>query len=115
MDHHNRKKFFSDLKYYFWDDPFLFKVCADQIIRCCVLHDEGLKILFHCHNRPTGGYYNVNRMAEKVLEGGFYWPSIFRDAHEYVVVCDKCQRTGNISKRDEMLQKYIFECEVFDV
>lgn len=28
-----RKKFFSKLKYYFWEKPFLFKYYADQIIR----------------------------------------------------------------------------------
>ncbi|GKD01587.1 hypothetical protein Tco_1171861, partial [Tanacetum coccineum] len=35
-----KKKFFSDLKYYFWDDPHLFKVCADQIIRRCLFRKE---------------------------------------------------------------------------
>nr|GEX70397.1 hypothetical protein [Tanacetum cinerariifolium]GEX71809.1 hypothetical protein [Tanacetum cinerariifolium] len=31
-----KQKFFSDLKHYFWDEPFLFKQCADRIIRRCV-------------------------------------------------------------------------------
>ena len=35
-----RKKFFSDLKYYFWDDPFLFKQCPDGIIRRCIVGRE---------------------------------------------------------------------------
>nr|GFA07307.1 reverse transcriptase domain-containing protein [Tanacetum cinerariifolium] len=28
-----KNKFFKDVKHYFWDDPFLFKICADQVIR----------------------------------------------------------------------------------
>nr|GEY53716.1 hypothetical protein [Tanacetum cinerariifolium] len=28
-----KKKFFKDIKHYFWDDPYLFRICADQIIR----------------------------------------------------------------------------------
>nr|GEY54310.1 reverse transcriptase domain-containing protein [Tanacetum cinerariifolium] len=28
-----KKKFFKDVKHYFWDDPYLFKICADQVIR----------------------------------------------------------------------------------
>ncbi|GJR65826.1 reverse transcriptase domain-containing protein [Tanacetum coccineum] len=28
-----KKKFFKDVKHYFWDDPYLFRTCADQIIR----------------------------------------------------------------------------------
>ncbi|GJR90260.1 reverse transcriptase domain-containing protein [Tanacetum coccineum] len=35
-----KQKFFSDLRHYFWDEPFLFKQCADIIIRRCVAEDE---------------------------------------------------------------------------
>nr|GEY72142.1 reverse transcriptase domain-containing protein [Tanacetum cinerariifolium] len=28
-----KNKFFKDVKHYFWDDPFLFKICANQVIR----------------------------------------------------------------------------------
>ena len=71
--------------------------------------------MFHCHNGPTGSHYSVNRTAQKVLEVGFYWPSIFKGSNSFVLTCDRCQRTGNISRRDELPQKYILECEVFDV
>ncbi|GJW07580.1 reverse transcriptase domain-containing protein, partial [Tanacetum coccineum] len=36
MSTQEKNKFFKDVKHYFWDDPFLFKTCADQIIRRCV-------------------------------------------------------------------------------
>nr|GFA87223.1 reverse transcriptase domain-containing protein [Tanacetum cinerariifolium] len=42
------------MKHYFWDDPFLFKICADQVIRWCVHGKEALDILVACHNGPTG-------------------------------------------------------------
>jgi hypothetical protein len=32
-----RKKFFYDLRHYFWDDPFLYKKSVDGITRRCVL------------------------------------------------------------------------------
>nr|GEV55797.1 DNA-directed DNA polymerase [Tanacetum cinerariifolium] len=31
-----RCKFFSKLKHYFWDEPYLFKMCPDEMIRICV-------------------------------------------------------------------------------
>ncbi|XP_071740619.1 uncharacterized protein [Rutidosis leptorrhynchoides] len=43
------------------------------------------------------------------------WPTIFKDAHELVKRCDSCQRSGSISKRDEMPQNGIQICEIFDV
>ncbi|GKE16202.1 reverse transcriptase domain-containing protein [Tanacetum coccineum] len=33
MSSQQKKKFFKDVKHYFWDDPYLFRICADQMIR----------------------------------------------------------------------------------
>lgn len=66
-----------------------------------------------CHEGPSGGHHSPNRMTQKVLECGFYWPSLFEDAHICTNVCDKCQRAGNISKKDEMPKNFIFVCEIF--
>nr|GEU89980.1 reverse transcriptase domain-containing protein [Tanacetum cinerariifolium] len=54
MASQQKNKFFKDVKHYFWDDPFLFKICADQVIRRCVQGKEALDILVACHNGPTG-------------------------------------------------------------
>ncbi|GKB45423.1 reverse transcriptase domain-containing protein [Tanacetum coccineum] len=78
-----KNKFFKDVKHYFWDDPFLFKICADQMIRRCVHGKEALDILEACHNGPTGGHHGANLTAKKVFDAGFFWPSIYKDAHEF--------------------------------
>ncbi|GJS68018.1 reverse transcriptase domain-containing protein [Tanacetum coccineum] len=102
-----KQKIFSDLRHYFWDEPFLFKQCADRIIRRCVAGDEAAQILLQCYNGPSGGHHSIATTARKVFEAGFYWPHIFRGARKLVQVCDACQRAGNISSRDETTQKYI--------
>ncbi|GJS69225.1 reverse transcriptase domain-containing protein [Tanacetum coccineum] len=53
--------------------------------------------------------------GRKVYKAGFYWPNIFKDAKYYVMKCDACQKSGNISSRNEMPQNNIQVCEVFDV
>ncbi|GJZ81810.1 hypothetical protein Tco_0646804 [Tanacetum coccineum] len=78
-----RKRFFSQVKTYFWEEPYAFKLCAYTIMRRCVAKSETLKILAHCHSRPTGGHHSANVTAKKVYESGFYWPSVFKDANEY--------------------------------
>ena len=40
MTSQQKNKFYKDIKHYFWDDPFLFKICADQVIRRCVYGQE---------------------------------------------------------------------------
>nr|GFA88976.1 reverse transcriptase domain-containing protein [Tanacetum cinerariifolium] len=93
-----KNKFFKKVKHYFWDDPFLFKICTDQVIRRCVHGKEALHILVACHNRPTGGHHGANLTAKKIFDSGFFWPTIYKDAHEFVKNCDSCQRQGKISQ-----------------
>ncbi|GKC74510.1 reverse transcriptase domain-containing protein [Tanacetum coccineum] len=110
-----KRKIFKHVKHYFWDDPYLFKICAEQVIRRCVYGQEAVDILTACHNGPIGGHHGANYTAKKVFDSGFYWPTIYLDAHDLVTRCDACQRQGKISQRDEMPQNAIQVCEIFDV
>nr|GEZ70693.1 reverse transcriptase domain-containing protein [Tanacetum cinerariifolium] len=92
MTSQQKQKFFKDARHYFWDDPYFFRTCADQIIRRCVAGKEAIDILNACHSGPTGGHYRANYTAKKVFDSGFYWPSIYKDAFELVKHCDSCQR-----------------------
>nr|GEX77725.1 reverse transcriptase domain-containing protein [Tanacetum cinerariifolium] len=102
-----KKKFFKDVKHYFWDDPYLFRIYVDQVIRRCVYGQEAIDILMACHNGPTGGHHGANYTAKKVFDFDFYWPTIYQDAHDLVTQCDACQRQGKISQRNEMPQNAI--------
>ncbi|GJS19224.1 reverse transcriptase domain-containing protein [Tanacetum coccineum] len=115
MSSQQKNKFFKDVKHYFWGDPYLFKICADQMIRRCVAGQEAVDILIACHSGPIRGHYDANDTAKKVFNSGFYWPTIYKDAHDLVTRCDTCQRQGKISQRDEMPQNSIQVCEIFDV
>nr|GEV33611.1 reverse transcriptase domain-containing protein [Tanacetum cinerariifolium] len=113
MSSQQKNKFFMDVKHYFWDDPFLFKICADQVIRRYVHGQEAIDILKACHYGPTGGHHGPNYRAKKVFDSGFYWPTIYRDTQDLVKNCNVCQRQGKISQRDEMPQNSIQVCEIF--
>ncbi|KAK1561475.1 hypothetical protein QYE76_018163, partial [Lolium multiflorum] len=84
-----RRKFFYDLRHYFWDDPHLYKEGVD-------------------------GHHAGDRTAQKVLQSGFYWPTLFKDARKFILSCDECQRVGNISRRNEMPMNYTLVIEPFD-
>ncbi|GJR57382.1 reverse transcriptase domain-containing protein [Tanacetum coccineum] len=86
MSTQQKRKFFKDVKHYFWDDPYLFRICADQIICRCVHGHEALEILKACHEGPTGGHHSANLTSK-----------------------------GKISQRDEMPQNAIQVCEIFDI
>ncbi|GJY59518.1 reverse transcriptase domain-containing protein [Tanacetum coccineum] len=86
MSSQQKKKFFKDVKHYFLDDPYMFKICVDQVIRRCVHGQEAVNILTACHNGPTGGHHSANYTGKKVFDSSFYWPTIYRDAHDMVML-----------------------------
>ncbi|XP_075500027.1 uncharacterized protein LOC142538599 [Primulina tabacum] len=114
LNHHQKKKFFHDIKFFFWDDPYVYKRCADQVIRRCVDGVEAHQILELCHSSAYGGHFGATRTAAKVLQSGFFWPTLFKDSYTLVKSCDRCQRLGNISRRHELPLTNILEVELFD-
>lgn len=92
LTYQQRKKFLIDVKNYFWDDPLLFKLGVDGIHRRCVSKEEVEYILYHWHSAPYRGHASTNKISAKVLQAGFYWPTLFKDVRNFVQACDKCQR-----------------------
>nr|GEW16996.1 reverse transcriptase domain-containing protein [Tanacetum cinerariifolium] len=86
MSSQQKKIFLKDVKHYFWDDPYLFRICADQVIRRCVHGQKVADILMACHNGPTGRHHGANYTAKKVFDSDFYWPMIYRDVHDMVML-----------------------------
>ncbi|CAN6547384.1 unnamed protein product [Malus baccata var. baccata] len=115
LNRNQRDKLKKDARFYVWDDPYLWKFCPDQVVRRCVNESEFQSILTFCHSYACGGHFGTQRTALKVLECGFYWPTIFRDARTFCLTCDRCQRMGNISAKDQMPQNPILSVEIFDV
>ena len=77
--------------------------------------EEIESILHNCHSCEVGGHFGATKTAAKVLLLGFYWPSFFKDSFNFVVNCDRCQRVGNIFRKNETLLTNILEIELFDV
>nr|CAN60998.1 hypothetical protein VITISV_010331 [Vitis vinifera] len=111
----DRKHFFAKMHAYYWEEPFLFKCCADQIIRKCVLEQEQQGILSHYHESACGAHFASQKTAMKVLQLGFSWPSLFKDAHTMCRSCDRCQRLGKLTHRNQMPMNPILIVDLFDV
>ncbi|GKC54207.1 reverse transcriptase domain-containing protein [Tanacetum coccineum] len=77
-------------KHFCFAGSYFFK----NLILRCVMVKEALEILEACHSGPTRGHYGANFTAKKIFDAGFYWPTIYKDAYEFVKTCDLGQRQG---------------------
>ena len=82
-------------KKFFWDDPNLYRSSADGLIRRCVPKIEMLSVLEACHSSPVGGHHSAIRTAQKILQCGYYWPTIHQYAYQFAA-SDSCQRDGGV-------------------
>ena len=86
----HKRKLRTDSRFYIWDYPLLFRRGIDMIIKRCVPEIEQGEIIDKCHASPYGGHFEGDITTQKILQSGFYWPTIFKNYFEWVKHCDKC-------------------------
>ena len=79
-----KRKFLREARQYVWNEPYLYKHCKDGIFRRCVPEAEIPGILHHCHGSSYVGHFPTFKTVSKILQAGFWWPTMFRDAHAYI-------------------------------
>ncbi|XP_076953829.1 uncharacterized protein LOC143628028 [Bidens hawaiensis] len=79
-----KQHFLSQVKHCAWEDPDLFRVGADQVMRRCIPEGEMRSVLCHAHSSPCGGHFSGQKTGHRVLACGFYWPTIFKDVAAFV-------------------------------
>jgi hypothetical protein len=72
LSYQQKKRFFYDIKHYYWDDPLLFKRGPDGISRRCIPEEEVENIIQHCHSAPYGGHASTSKTCSKILQAGLY-------------------------------------------
>ena len=115
FSYQQRRKLRTHYRFYIWDDPLLYRRGAYMIIRRCVPKTEQGGIVEKCHASPYGGHFAGDKTAHKIIQSGFYWPTLFKDCFEWVKHCDACQRMSNISRRNEMPPQEILVVQIFYV
>ena len=60
-----------------------------------MLKEEQQGILSHCHESACGGHFASKKTTMKVLQSGFYWPSLFKEAHQMCCVVIDAKDSGN--------------------
>jgi hypothetical protein len=72
-------------------------------------------ILEVCHSSEYGEHYGALRPNAKVWQCGFFWPTMYQDAKDFVRRCPRCQKHGNINTLDAMPLTTNLQVEIFDV
>ena len=100
----DKRKF---LKNFYWDYPYLFKYCPDQIFRRCISDNEVNSVIKLCHSDASKSHFSSKKTTAKNLQYRFYWPTMFKDTHVFCKACENYQKSGFISKHKEYLDNLL--------
>jgi len=98
LDTQDKRKFLNEVTNFYWDDPYLFKYCLDQIFRICIPENKVSSVIKFYHFEACGGHFSLKNTIAKILQCGFYWPTMFKETHAFCKTCENCQKVGFISK-----------------
>eukprot|EP00253_Pinus_taeda_P021621 PITA_21621 len=72
-------------------DDVLSRQNYDSILLRRLEKPEAQKVLQELHDEPAGGHFGADTIAHKIIHAGYYWPTLFKNTHEYVRKCRSCQ------------------------
>lgn len=72
-------------------DNVLFRKNYDVVLLKCLEKLEAEKVMQELHDGPVGGHLRGNTKTHKILHVRYYWPTLFKDAHEYAMKCKVCK------------------------
>jgi len=58
------------------------------------------------HSEACGGHFSSRKTTAKILQSGFYWPTMFKDSHAFCK-SENCQKVWFISKHRENLDNLL--------
>ena len=71
-------------------EVILFKKNYDGVLLRCLEKEDAKKVMIDLHDGPAGGHFSRDTTAHKILRAGYYWPTLFKDAHAHVRKCNIC-------------------------
>jgi hypothetical protein len=99
----NRRKLIYENRLHLWDEPYLYRVCSNGLLRRCVPAEEATKIIERYHSTPYGGHYRAFHTNDKIWQSGFFWPTMYDDTKDFIWRCTPCQKHVSINARETIL------------
>ena len=99
LDAHKKRALRLKSAQYQLIDGVLFRQNYDQVLLRCLEKDDVEHILTELHDGPAGGHFSGETTTHKVLRAGYYWPTLFKDAHAHARKCEICQVNAGRERR----------------
>jgi hypothetical protein len=71
----------------------LYRMGQDNRLRRCLTTTEAQMVMKELYEGPLGRHFATKITHKKMLDAGYWWPTMYKDVHDYFRSCNACQRT----------------------
>jgi hypothetical protein len=76
-----------------------YKVGQNNKLHKCLTTLETQFVLKELHKRVVGRQFAANITTKKILDAGYWSPTLLKDIHEFSKFCDSCQKIGGLKTK----------------
>ncbi|CAL8088114.1 unnamed protein product [Prunus armeniaca] len=91
------------VKRYFVDGSILYRKGFNGEPLRCLGNTESHQVMQEIHAGECGEHQGMKKLHRQLLSFGYYWPTMKRDAHDFVKKCHTCQIHANLSHKPPTL------------
>eukprot|EP00253_Pinus_taeda_P009215 PITA_09215 len=107
LSYKNKRAIILKANFFTIIDDVLFRQNCDSVLLRCLEKQKAQRVLQELHDGPAGGHFRADTIAHKIIHAGYYWPTLFRDAHEYPFEQWGLDIIGEITPNSSKQHKYI--------
>jgi len=77
----------------------MYRVGQDNRMHRCLTTSKAHIVLKELHEGVAKGHFVIDITTKKILDVGYWWPTIFKDIHEFCRSCDSCQKIRRLKTK----------------
>ncbi len=77
----------------------MYRVGRNNRERRCLTTLEAHLVLKELHEGVVGRHFATNITAKKFLDAGYWWPTLFKDIHDFCRRYDNCQKIRRLKTK----------------
>jgi hypothetical protein len=72
----------------------------DNRLRKCLTITKAYMVMRKLQEGPLGGHFATKIMQRKILDVGYWWPTMYKDVHDYYRSYDACQIISKLATQN---------------
>ncbi|XP_072054250.1 uncharacterized protein [Arachis hypogaea] len=94
-ENRDAKRLIREAQYYTLMHNVLYRRGVSTSFLKCIPTFATKEVLEEVHSGMCGNYLGARALSKMILRAGFYWPTLQKEAAEFVKTCSPCQKHAN--------------------